>query len=149
MADKKVRKFRNFLLQPLVQVKLGIYTIALTVLFSVVFGMQVYASFNGLYDLVLEVTELPDELGAMISDRIVSSTRWLIGIVGIYLAATIAITVLYTHRLVGPTIAFKRQIREMRKGNYDAQIILRKNDAFEDVAKELNELSTSLKSERS
>lgn len=148
MSGKKVRKFRNFLLQPLLQVKLGVYTIALTLLFSLVFAMQVYASFSGLYDLVLEVTELPDELGAMISDRIFSSTRWLIGIVGIYLSATIAVTILYTHRLVGPTIAFKRQIQEIRKGNYDSQIILRKNDAFEDVAIELNELATALKAKK-
>src|SRR5690606_825027 len=59
----------------------------------------------------------------------------------VYLAATIGTSVLFTHKLVGPTIAFRRHIRSIADGRYNARTYLRKGDAFLAVADELNSLS--------
>jgi hypothetical protein len=41
-------------------------------------------------------------------------------------------------------VAFKRHIRALREGNYDSRVVLRKGDAFDDVADELNLLAQAL-----
>ena len=46
--------------------------------------------------------------------------------------------------VIGPTVAFKRHIRALREGNYDSRVVLRKGDAFDDVADELNLLAQAL-----
>ena len=44
----------------------------------------------------------------------------------------------------GPTIAFKRHINALKSGDYSARILLRRHDAFNDVAHELNDLAEIL-----
>jgi len=143
-SSKNVRRIRNYLLEPLLQVKLGLYTIGLTVIFSIIFAFGTSYLFGNLFELVLEVTELQDEVLAIFREHVANANKWLFIIVALYLLSVITVTVLYTHRLIGPTIAFKRHIRELASGNYSTRVNLRKRDAFEEVANELNNLAEEL-----
>ena len=40
----------------------------------------------------------------------------------------------YSRKLVGPQIAFRRHIAAIESGDYSSRIVLRKGDAFDDVA---------------
>jgi len=144
-SDPKVkRRLRNILLQPLVQVKLGMYSICLAFLFSIVIMTLLYMNFYRFYDMVLELTDLREEVSMLLQGYIMDATGWLLTTVIVYLIMNIAISVYYTHRLVGPTYAFRRHIDLLRNGEFDSRVQLRKGDAFEEVANDLNDLASQL-----
>jgi len=138
------RKFKNLLLKPLLQVKLGLYSILLSSLFVVTFCSVLMVSFHRLFELILDFTDLRQEVIDVIQSGLYGIAGWLILIVAVYFLASVLLSVVYTHRLIGPTIAFRRHIKALTEGNYDSRIQLRKNDAFVEVAEELNRLAEVL-----
>ena len=56
------RKIKNYLLQPLWQIRLGLYSIGLSLVFSAVMGALVYRNFYRFYQLVIELTDLRDDV---------------------------------------------------------------------------------------
>jgi signal transduction histidine kinase len=142
------RKLSNFMLQPLLQIRLGLYSILLSLAFCLALMAIFYVNFNKFYDLVLELTDLREE----VTDILKSYVRGLIGWVAIgttvYFFITVAVSIFFTHRLVGPTYAFRRHIRELKNGNYGSRVVLRKGDAFQEVAEDLNDLAVTLEQVR-
>jgi signal transduction histidine kinase len=61
-----------------------------------------------------------------------------------YVLTNMGVTIIFTHKLVGPTVAFRRHIRMLTEGRYDYRTTLRKGDAFQEVADDLNHLSAHL-----
>lgn len=144
MGGKPKRRVRNFLLQPLLQVKLGLYAILLSALFVLTIVFLMYNNFADFLDSVIKLTDVETEVRELSSEHWRGTRLWIFVCSGVYLLATIAISVLYTHRLVGPTIAFRRHVRNLREGKYQSRTYLRKGDAFMEVAEELNRLSEQL-----
>ena len=138
------RKFGNFLLQPLVQVKLGLYAIVLSLVFCVVMIYLYYSNFSEFYQLILDLTDLREEVTAIVSDKFSELVIWTVASVFVYFALTVAMSIFFTHRLVGPTYAFRRHINELKKGNYKSRVVLRKSDSFVEVAEDLNKLAETL-----
>lgn len=143
MAKAK-RRVRNFLLQPLLQVKLGVYAIMLSVLFALSLGAILYHNFAGLVNSIVLLTDAEDEVRDLFLDYWRGTQLWIYLCFLIYLLATVTISVLYTHKLVGPTYAFRRHLRSLAEGRYNARTFLRRGDAFVEVADELNHLSEVL-----
>ena len=56
----------------------------------------------------------------------------------------IVVTVIYTHRLIGPAIPLLRHVKALQAGVYTHRVSLRRHDAFTELADELNELADSL-----
>ncbi len=148
VGGKAKRRVKNFLLQPLLQVKLGIYSIALSVIFAVALAAIVYHNFADLVGSIITLTDTPDEVNELFLSYWKATRLWIYLCFGIYLAATVLLSVLYTHKLVGPTIAFRRHIRSIADGRYNARTYLRKGDAFAEVADELNRLSEIMEKTR-
>ena len=142
--SKRQRRWRNYFLQPLLQVKLGLYSIILSLLFTIVFTTVLILSFKRLFDLILELTDLREEVIEIINGHLMDIGGWLILILFMYLAASVVLSVLFTHRLIGPTIAFRRHVRALAEGAYNSRVTLRKSDAFAEVAEELNNLAEVL-----
>jgi hypothetical protein len=142
------RKLRNFLLQPLLQVKLGLYSIGLAVVFGVLICTMLYLNLYRFYDMVVELTDLGPEVSAILDSYLRGASWWLIGSLLIYLALNVTISILYTHRLVGPTYAFRRHIRNLKEGKFSSRVTLRKHDAFAEVAQDLNDLAEHLERQR-
>lgn len=138
------RKFRNFLLQPLLQVKLGLYSVLLAVGFATIIGGVFYYEFKGLYEIALKFTDLPEEFQELFFSHMQESANWIVACLLFYVVLTLFVSILYTHRLVGPTIAFRRHINALMAGQYESRIILRKHDAFLEVAEDLNRLAEKL-----
>ena len=138
------RKLSNYLLQPLIQVKLGLYSIILSLAFGFAMLWLFYINFYRLYDMILELTDLKEEIGLLLTTHIQDSIGWLVIGTGLYFVLVTLTSVFYTHRLVGPTYAFRRHIQELAKGNYSSRVNLRKRDAFAEVADDLNQLADTL-----
>ncbi len=147
MAAHK-RKLSNFLLQPLLQIRLGLYAIILSLGFCVSVVGIFYFNFYRFYDLVLELTDLRDEVTEILQSYVQGLTLWLGVILGVYFILTVTVSIFFTHKLVGPTYAFRRHIRELMRGNYTSRVVLRKHDAFQEVADDLNELAATLEQTR-
>lgn len=140
------RRVKNFLLQPMLQVRLGLYNIVL----SAAFGMAVF----GLLHMQRQRTEgMLANLGQLTIDEPVQreidrlqrdQALWFGGITLIFVTASVLVSVVFTHRLVGPTYAFRRMMAELASGNYAARVTLRRDDAFLEVADDLNRLAATL-----
>jgi len=139
--SKAKRRVRNFMLQPLLQVKLGLYAIILSLFFAVALAAILYYNFAGLVNSVVLLTDAEEEVRDLFVDYWRGTQLWIYLVFFVYLGATVLVSVLYTHRLVGPTIAFRRHIRSISEGKYFVRTFLRKGDAFLEVADELNRLS--------
>jgi ABC-type Fe3+ transport system permease subunit len=138
------RRWRNYLLQPLLQFKLGLYNILLTAFFATVLILVIYMSFARVYELVLELTNLRDEVREILNQQVFANSLWLAGVVVVYMISNLLITVVITHKMVGPTVAFRRHIRNLVDGNFQSRVNLRNGDAFTEVADDLNFLAETL-----
>lgn len=141
---KAKRKAKNYLLQPLLQVRIGIYCITLSVLFSVALAAILYFNFAGLINSIVLMTDAEDEVRDIFMSYWKGTQLWIYLTFFVYLVGTVGISVFYTHKLVGPTIAFRRHIRSIAEGRFNARTYLRKGDAFVEVADELNRLSETM-----
>ena len=150
MSDHKGatrRKLVNYLLQPLIQVKLGVYSVIL----SLVFASLVVAI---LYRMTMDSLEI---LGDFVKDertidyiftQYFGGVAWLLFLIFVfYVLSNLAISIVVTHRLVGPVVAFRRHIASLEAGDYSKRVRLRRGDAFGELAEDLNRLTMKLERE--
>ena len=140
-GGKAKRRARNYLLEPLLQVRIGMYSIILSILFSVALGAILYFNFASLINSIVLMTDAEDEVREIFMSYWSGTQLWLYLTFAVYIFLTVSVSVYFTHKLVGPTIAFRRHIRSIADGRYNARTYLRKGDAFREVADELNHLS--------
>jgi hypothetical protein len=138
---KAKRRVRNFVLQPLLQVKVGLYFILVSLLFATALALIIYYNFGGLVNSIVLLTDAEEEVRELFLDYWKGTQLWIYFSFAVYLLASIGLSVFYTHRMVGPTFAFRRHIRSIAEGRYHVRTHLRKGDAFSEVADELNHLS--------
>ncbi|MCO5166514.1 MAG: hypothetical protein M9894_09135 [Planctomycetes bacterium] len=143
-ARGEQRKARNYLLAPMVQVRLGLYSIVLGVLFAGGTLGVLHAALTRVYAELLLLIEDKGEAARIVEAQFRATAGWLLVLAVVFVVATVAVSVLYTHRLVGPAVAFRRHLRALREGRYEVRTALRKHDAMTDVADELNALAETL-----
>ncbi len=118
--------------------------IGLTVAFSIFFGVLLQAGLGRLYEVILDLTDLPAEVNTIVSEHLASLSGWLVFFLAVYALAVVLVSVIYTHRLVGPTIAFRRVLHDLANDKFTSRVVIRKGDAFAEVAKEINRLADKL-----
>ena len=138
------RKARNLLLRPTLQMKLPLYTLLLSFTFGLLALLLFYIYFEQLYVMMLENTTqgsyLRTAVSMQTSNFLEAASMLLIG----YILLMVAVTAIYTHRIIGPTVALKRHIRALKDGLYSHRVHLRKHDELKDMAADLNELAEVL-----
>lgn len=146
VTHKRQRKLVNFLLQPLVQLKIGAFNLGVSFVFVVLLGVYVYQKFIQFTEVVAQLTQADKEIFSLIQGYLESVGITAVGLAVMFVAVNLAGTIYLTHKLVGPTIAFRRHIRALMEGNYQMKTRLRTGDAFAEVADDLNQLSDRLAS---
>lgn len=125
------------------QIRLPFYLLLITVAFISLFAWHAYSAYAELYAMVM--TNVPDSY----QEQILRQTQDF-SIVGGAILGGLALTILgfsiaYTHVLLGPIVALRRQVQSMKDGNYRTRNKLRKTDAaHQGLADDLNELSSIL-----
>lgn len=143
-AGRNQRKLSNFLLQPWIQLKVAAWSAFAAAVFSLSIAATFYFSLSQIAGLVMEIGSLDDSTIES-AYRVFENTRLAaLGLLLSQVFVSIAVSVIMTHRLVGPTVAFRRQIRGMINGNTGQRVKLRSGDAFSEVADDLNELAEIL-----
>jgi hypothetical protein len=138
------RKIRNRLLRPSLQLAIPLMAILFTIVFILALSYTAYTAFEGIYSYVLTQAPIEGYLQGEIETQIHASIGLLIGITMTYVVLVMSSSVIISHHIVGPYVAFLRHIRALKNGDYASRVTLRKHDAFEDVAAELNELAQVL-----
>ncbi len=138
------RRLSNFLLQPLLQTRIGAYCILLSFIFAGLIAGIVYVHLGHLFAFIIEMTDAPQEVQTIILSYVSSIQTWIYLTLGAYILLVMAISIWYTHRLVGPMVAFKRHFEALQQGNFSHRTNLRKNDAFHEAAIELNRATEML-----
>jgi methyl-accepting chemotaxis protein len=138
------RKTINLLLQPNLQLKLPLYVLLVTLMYALLLWAVLYRGFEGFYKFIMLQSNVGEQVGPIIKYQTNAVITVLSVMTIAYVILIIGLSVIYLHRLVGPTIAFRRHIRALRNGEYSSRIKLRKNDAFREVAQDLNDLAASL-----
>ncbi|MEY4631206.1 MAG: hypothetical protein RIQ81_1326 [Pseudomonadota bacterium] len=138
------RSVRNFLLQPFLQIQLGLYSVLLSFAFAGVIAWLFYAYLNRFATVVIQLTDAEEQVLELLYSSLDQMRFSVIGTIAVFLLLNIGVSIIFTHKMVGPTIAFRRLIRGLSDGNYGLQVKLRDGDAFVEVADELNHLSNVL-----
>ncbi len=143
------RRLRNYLLHPLLQIKLGLIQVLMAATFSVVVLLLFRWQFFETLDLVLDLTDLRDDVTRLLTDQMRTAIWYLAGISVLFIITSLSLAVFYTHRLIGPTVAFNRHLEALLRGDTKARTVLRKHDAFQETASRLNALSEYLHQQQS
>lgn len=145
MDEKPVkRKLSNFLLRPLVQTKLGLYSIALTLGFGALLSFVVYVNLSRFIAYTVHLTRAEATIETMLRHDLASIQVFIYLILGGYIASMVALSIWYTHRLVGPIVAFEKHFEALQSGNFSHRTYLRNSDTFHDTAERLNRATESL-----
>ena len=142
LALNQQRKTANFLLQPAVQLKLPAYFLLITTAFG---GLMAIAISDAYRSLFLTITA---EQPAYMEQILRAQTQDLLVVSGmlaiVYLLTILTVAIVILHRVVGPTVALRRQAERLKNGDYSARVTLRRHDAFRELADDLNELAALL-----
>jgi hypothetical protein len=57
----------------------------------------------------------------------------------------VVLAMVLSHKIVGPTMAIRKFLSDLKEGKYGTQLNLRKGDEFRELERDLNELSIVLK----
>ena len=131
------------LILPREQLRLPLYLAISTLAFAALFALQSYLAFGRIYTMTLSVA--PTSFEELISEQLGDFAIVTFVIAVAYMAVMLTVSVAYLHRLIGPTIALRRQIRELRRGNYSSRVTMRSSEVtFSELSREINELAETL-----
>jgi len=143
MGEERRRKW-NLLLQPALQLKLPVYLLLITIGFAAFQLVHGYIAYNQLFGTVLKVAGHPPMLEELLREQTRDFLEVSAEVAIAYIALVLLLSVTYAHRMIGPTVAFRRVVEAMKNGDYAARVKLRKGDAFSELAEDLNELASIL-----
>lgn len=144
MIHDRRRKLKNFLVKPRAQLELVVNIVTLTIFFGLAAILIIYFQLDEIFNLLYMMSDISPETSQALSSDWNHALKWLTVFIVLYVATTTLICIIHSHRMVGPTIAFKRQLNALLQGNYKTRIRLRDGDYFQDVAELFNRLSEQL-----
>lgn len=143
-GGKASRSVKNYALQPLLQIKLGLYSVILSSIFALLIVGILYFNLAKFSDIILELTGVKEEVQDLLDQYLSPAIYQIVTSAVLYVLINLVMTIIYTHKLIGPTIAFRRHVRMIAEGKYQYRTVLRKGDAFNELAEDLNKLSSLL-----
>ena len=134
------------LIEPALQLRLPLYLVGITMVFAVAATAHSWYAYSELLANALpNASHGYRELLGQQTDAFMGVSFVLL--LGFGLAVS-GVCVAYLRRVVGPMVAFRRQIESMRRGDYSARNSLRGGDPFEELGKDLNDLAQALEVRR-
>lgn len=134
------------LIEPALQLRLPLYLVGITLVFAVAATAHSWLAYDTLLSKVLPADAqgyrgLLDEQtgGFMVVSLLLLLT---------YGAVVLGVCIAYLRRVLGPIVAFRRQVALLRRGDYSARNALRSGHPFEDLGKDLNDLAQALEVRR-
>lgn len=138
------RSLKNFLLDARLQLPAAVYSTIAAFWFVSFCGVVVYLNSYDAMSLVIDMTDISTEVETLLWDTINESIGYMAASAVIFIMVNLMIATVVTHKMVGPVVQFCKHVENLRNGEYDSRVVLRKKDGFEDLAAELNKLAETL-----
>ena len=138
------RKARNLLLKPVLQLKLALYVLLLSLTFALITVLFGKLYFEQTFVTLVENTTQAEYIQAVITQQIHGFKSLSLLLFAVYVVLVVVLATVYTHRMIGPTLPIMRHIKAMKDGFYSHRVKLRNYDCFQELADELNALAETL-----
>lgn len=144
MAREKVFRTR-YLLDKDFQLKYAFLLSGVAICIAALVGGNVYYSAKESYKILLQagLTDRPEVLSLIKQWKTFLNSQLLI-----FLLASIGflslIGIFISHKIVGPILVLKKNLRQISEGNYNIVMQLRKNDEFQDLKDHFNQMVSAL-----
>lgn len=142
------RKARNFLLKPGIQLRLSLYILLLSLTFVLLAVLVGNLYFEQTYVTLMQSTSQTEYVQRVLARQTQEFRTLALLLLSGYVLLMIAVTVIYTHRLIGPAIPLLRHVKALQEGRYTHRVKLRGRDAFSELARQLNTLAETLQNNR-
>jgi hypothetical protein len=133
--------FKSMLVEPYVQVKLGLMFILVNLVFSVLvlltmgwYVFDIFGTMAGYFQLTGQ------DAGSVLSKLQVPLAVVAVLVLG-FVATTLLFAVSYTHKIYGPLVSINRFLDELIEGTKPTKLVLREGDQLQDLAAKLNVLA--------
>ncbi|MGE0175196.1 MAG: hypothetical protein AB7T49_20590 [Oligoflexales bacterium] len=145
-TEKKGRRggFTSWFVEPYKQVKLGLVLLLVNFVFSaLILGIMGYYLWD-IYSTMAAYFELTADQGTQMMSKLIVPAAVVVGLIVLFIATTILISVKYTYRIYGPLVSIHRFLDDLLAGKTATALILRESDQLLDLARKLNLLSERL-----
>jgi methyl-accepting chemotaxis protein len=132
------RGYDRFIIKSRFQLKFGLYISVFLGLASVLIWWQ---GNWALKNLLASGSQLTQEMISHI--EVLNGMYWRTNI--IVLAVAFGLSLLFSHQIAGPIYRFEETFKELKKGNLNVHIRLRKNDELKELAHLFNEALSALR----
>ena len=142
-APRVRRRTVNLSVERSLQLELPIAILLVTCAVGIGIAAYARAAFGQLFEAFQHAAEAPaleSLLRAQTSDFLLVAA-----VIGASYAVLVAfMTLIWCHRLIGPVVAFRRQLASLMAGDLHARVHLRRGCAFHDLADDLNALAEQM-----
>lgn len=138
------RKTKNFLLKPAFQLRLPVFILLLSLGFLLLALALGNLYFEQTFATMMATTSETEYLQAIINEQTREFRYLSLLLLALYSVLVVVVSVIYTHRLIGPVLPIMRHVRALQEGLYSHRVRLRSHDSFQELAGELNELAAVL-----
>jgi HAMP domain-containing protein len=145
--NRPKRNLRSLLIEPFKQIKLGLYVMIVTVIFSGIAGYFYREAFDEQYAHVMEIFGVVDEATkdeVVVNDIFKKNRIKLVIVFVAYVLVMFWVIFRSTHKYYGPLVSIDRFIRHMTDGQYHQRVTIRRGDELGKLAQSLNEMAAAL-----
>jgi hypothetical protein len=144
LEPERPRRAALRLIEPELQLRLPLY------LFGVTLGFALLATLHSWYAYERLLARLAVEPGyqELLDDQTMTFIGMSFLLLVVYGGVLAGVCVAYLRGVLGPIVAFRRQIDALRRGDYSARNTLREGSPFADLGHDLNELAQALEVRR-
>lgn len=141
---KAKRSYRNYLIEPMAQVRMGLRLMMINVAFVVAMGVVISSGYFAQYSLLVgtNLNGADSPLQAVLNRHTIALSVIFI----LFILVLMAAVIVYTHRIYGAVVAIQRTINDLNAGRYEKRCNLRSHDELQDLAASLNDLAQTLQS---
>jgi hypothetical protein len=138
------RTVRGLLVNPQAQLKYSFVAVASGLIILAIFLATILAFLNQTFAILQDSYGLDPQAGESVRSMVANNLWMGLGFAVLLGVMTFAMGIKFSHRIYGPMVPIQLHIAELKKGNYESRIKLRKHDQFTDVKDSLNELAQLL-----
>jgi hypothetical protein len=145
--DRVGRSLRSLVIEPFQQVKLGVYVVAVSLVFMALAGYVFHRSFNEQYQNVMKIFSVTDpdmQWQVLNNDIYKSNLKILIGLLLGFISSMLFVVFRMTHKYYGPLVSVERFSDMISQGKYFERVQVRKGDELGRLAGKLNAMAAEL-----
>ncbi len=145
--DRVGRSLRSLIIEPFQQVKLGLYAVAVSLVFMALAGYVFHRSFDEQYQNVMKIFAVTDpdmQWQVLNNDIYKSNLKILIGLLLAFISSMLFVVFRMTHKYYGPLVSVERFSDMISQGKYFERVQVRKGDELGRLASKLNAMAAEL-----